>query len=181
VPTLTKLLSISEHAACWGIVTRAMHNRLSAIRPDQQGSGVRGNPNLYSAEVVARVMLGSTAEEANERLDLDQERARQAKASADKLELENALRRGEVAPMNFMSDEITQYTRQLAAFLDGLGPNMRRILPHLAETDHARVDAHLIHERSRLSTRLASASEPVETDQGSGRGAVNSTAEAIGG
>ena len=61
MPTTKKLMKISEHAACWGIVARAMHTRLQEVEPDQRGAGVRGSASLYSAEVVARVMLGDGA------------------------------------------------------------------------------------------------------------------------
>lgn len=151
-----KLLKIEDLAALWGVSSRAVREWLSDTRPAQTGTGRRGSPNLYTVPQVAalRYGVGGTGV-TDQRLDLEQERARQAHETANKLALENALTRGEVAPIDHFETEIEQYTRQLAALLDGIGPNLRRLLPHLSDADHHRIEQHIADERNRFSAGLA--------------------------
>lgn len=165
-----KLLKIEDLAALWGVSSRAMREWLSDQRPAQTGTGRRGSPNLYTVPQVAALRYGVGGTGTNDqRLDLEQERARQAHETANKLALENALTRGEVAPIQHFETEIESYTRQLAALLDGITPNLRRLLPHLSDADHHRIDQYITDERNRFSSGLAG--DPESDGSGEAEGA----------
>ena len=144
--------------------------------PSRPGAGHKGDPNLYTVPDVYQYRFGET--DGDVRLNLEQERARQAKESADKLALENALTRGEVAPAEHFDSALFSYTSQVKSFLDAISANLRRKFPHIEERDHYRIGVYIDEERNRLSARLAGDSEADEVGDQESCGAAESTAAA---
>jgi phage terminase Nu1 subunit (DNA packaging protein) len=152
-----KLCPITELAELFGVDVRTMRDWLQGLPADVPGKSGRGNAALWTVtRLITHKFLRGESSATGADLDLDQERARQAKASADKLELENAVRRGEFAPVEIFDSAFMDYTRQVTSMLDGLEPNLRRILPHLSESDYSRIHNHIASERERIAARLQS-------------------------
>lgn len=155
MPNTPKLCPITELAELWGVDVRTMRDWLRGLPADVPGKSGRGNAALWTVpRLITHRFVRSSGSDEGEALDLDQERARQAKASADKLEIENAVRRGEFAPVDVFDAAFLEYTRVVTAMLDGLEPNLRRLLPHLSESDYSRIYQHLATERDRIAARL---------------------------
>lgn len=165
MPNTAKLCAITELAELFGIDVRTMREWLRGLPADVPGKSGRGNAALWSVpRLVAHKFARPGAAGGGEALDLERERARQAKATADKLELENAVKRGEFAPVEIFDAAFLDYTRQVTSMLDGLEPNLRRLLPHLSQADYQRIYNHLASERERIAARLESDSNEVAQD-----------------
>ena len=142
------LLSVTELAQVLEMTQGNMSKRLKDLEPDL----LEGNAKFYRLVRVLAHINGND-------LDPTYERARLSKEQADKLALENAVSRGELAPLEFFESTVTRYTRQVAAMLDAVPNRLRQMLPHLTPLDFARIEGLLTNERQRLADRLASGEE----------------------
>ena len=68
-------------------------------------------------------------------LDLTEERARLARAQSERIEMENAVKRGELAPIDTLRDVLAPVVAQIAAQLDAVPGKLKREAPHLTATD----------------------------------------------
>jgi len=68
-------------------------------------------------------------------LDLEQERAREAKERTDKLAMENAERRGELAPVEVLRDAQANNCGQHAAIFDAIPAKIKRRVPRLTANE----------------------------------------------
>lgn len=168
--------SVRELGAFWGWPERTMRDSINGLTPDYQGTGNRGDPNKYAVDRVAR-HLYATRDDHDDPLILEEQRARQAKETADKLALENAVTRGELVPPEVAAQESERFVRRIIAFMDSLPAAFVRLLPHLEANDHARIRRTLIHERNQFAQDLASsygeaASAPGDADHDDARSAA---------
>jgi hypothetical protein len=161
-----KLYSVNALADELGLDRRTIKRRLVNVTPDR-GEGTN-RPTWYMTTV--RSHLG-----ADEALDLTKERARLASEQADKQAMDNAQRRGEVAPMSYYEEKIESYARQLMAVLNVIPPLIRQTLPHMTHIDHARIETIFAREQDRLADRLASGGEE---SKGGGRASSGPDSEA---
>jgi phage terminase Nu1 subunit (DNA packaging protein) len=63
--------------------------------------------------------------------ELAAERARLAREQADKIAMQNAVTRGELAPVALIEEVLTKAASKVAAVLDSIVPNVRRRVPEL--------------------------------------------------
>jgi phage terminase Nu1 subunit (DNA packaging protein) len=175
-----RLCTIVELAALFDVNVRTIRNWTTGLPPDVEGRSGRGNAARWS---LPRLINHKTPRDTGSggRLDLEQERARQAKESADKLEFENMVRRGVFAPLSVFDEAFQGYTRQVTSMLDGVTPNLRRLLPHLSEADHQRIYNHLATERERIAARLERGLWSNEPGGEEGSEAMEATAETLAG
>jgi terminase small subunit / prophage DNA-packing protein len=68
-------------------------------------------------------------------LDLTEERARLARAQSERIEMENAVKRGELAPIDTLRDAIIPAMTQISALMDAIPVKLKREAPHLTATD----------------------------------------------
>ena len=68
-------------------------------------------------------------------LDLTEERARLARAQSERIEMENAVKRGELAPIDTLRDVLVPVVAQIAAQLDAVPGKLKREAPHLTHLD----------------------------------------------
>ena len=68
-------------------------------------------------------------------LDLTEERARLARAQSERIEMENAIKRGEIAPIDTLRDALVPVVAQIAAHLDAIPGKLKREAPHLTASD----------------------------------------------
>lgn len=172
----TPVYSVRELGVIWGWPERTMRDAMAGLTPDHLGTGSRGDPNKYAADRVARHLYQSQSEGA-EPLILEQERARQAKETADKLALENKVSRAELIPAEVAAADAERFIRRLIAFLDALPAAFVRLLPHMEANDHARIRRTLINERNNFAADLEQSyggaiGGPGEADKGDARSAA---------
>lgn len=131
-----------------------MRDAMGGMTPDHMGTGARGDPNKYALDRVARHLYQSHSD-GDEPLILEEQRARQAKETADKLALENKLTRQELIEPEVAAAQSEKFARQLVAFLAALPASLVRMLPHLESNDHARIRRAIIAEQNKLASELA--------------------------
>ena len=68
-------------------------------------------------------------------LDLTEERARLARAQSERIEMENAVKRGELAPIDTLRDAMIPAMTQISALMDAIPVKLKREAPHLTATD----------------------------------------------
>jgi len=68
-------------------------------------------------------------------LDLTEERARLARAQSERIEMDNAVTRGELAPIDTLRDTLAPVVAQIAAHLDAIPGKLKREAPHLTASD----------------------------------------------
>ena len=103
--------------------------------------------------------------------NLTRERARLAKENADKVARENAVARGEYAPLAVLEAALGHVARQLATQLDSVVPTLRRRHPDLPAAALRQVADVLIQCRELCAqTNLADAAtdEDLEDDDQNG-------------
>jgi hypothetical protein len=147
-----RLITIKEIAQMRGVTDQAVNKQIGDLEPVEPRSGNRA----------ARYSLDSYIARMNTRpgrRSFDEERTRLTKEQADKQTMDNAERRGELAPMSYYEEQIESYARRLVAVLDVIPPSIRQTLPHLTNLDHARIDAVFTQERDRLADRLVAGTD----------------------
>jgi phage terminase Nu1 subunit (DNA packaging protein) len=143
-----RLITIKEIAQMRGVSDQAVNKQIGDLEPVELRSGNRA----------ARYSLDSYIDRVNTRpgrRSFDEERTRLTKEQADKQAMDNAERRGELAPMSYYEEQIESYARQLVAILDIIPPAIRQTLPHLSRSDYARIDAIFTQERGRFADRMS--------------------------
>lgn len=168
-----QLLTVKQIADLYGLTPQGVRHQLKGVAPDEQGG--KGKASRYSIVRYSTHVFGR-AGDSESPLDLTQERARLAREQADRQAMDNAERRGELAPMSWFEEQIAGYTRQLAAMLDALPMRIRQSLPHLTTIDHARIDRLLAEERARMARRLAGGGENGADGSGSSSNAAGEAA-----
>lgn len=104
---------------------------------------------------------GAAGRASSEGLDLTAERARLAAAQADKLEMELAVTRAELAPVSVIEQVLVNAGVKAAAALDAIPDSLKRRLPGLSDDD---IDV-VRQEIARARNAVASLSlEDVEED-----------------
>lgn len=142
-----KLVTISEVAELTGSTFRTVRRRLAEAGIEPQKRTPKSD--LFASDLALRaVLIESAAADDGADLDLDEQRARLAKAQADRVEVENAVRAGELLEL---SDTFDGWTRLIAAArAKFIGLHMK-LAPQLA----AMTDPAAIAEAIRLEVWAA--------------------------
>jgi phage terminase Nu1 subunit (DNA packaging protein) len=100
--TEPQLISYRDIGGLFGVSNRTARSWCEGLAPDMPGGN--GAPNKFTLMRVIEhhFLVRGTPE--GEQLDLDQERARQAKEQADKLGMANAVERGELVRMSSIEE-----------------------------------------------------------------------------
>lgn len=102
-------------------------------------------------------------------LDLAGERARLARAQAEKVEMQNAVTRGELAPVVLIEQVLTNTAARIAGIFDALPGAIRRRVPLLTAGDVDLIAAEVAKARNRVaSMSLADLEQPGEDGQAEG-------------
>lgn len=97
--------------------------------------------------------------------ELSTERARVARATAERIEMANAVTRSEYAPVGVLESVLSDIARQLASRLDALVPLIRRRLPDLQASVLTQIDNEINACRALCaSANLADADKLVDGD-----------------
>jgi len=84
-------------------------------------------------------------------LDLTEERARLAAAQADKLELELAVTRAELAPVATIESVLVRAGGKVGAILDAVPQTLKRRLPHLTSSDLEQIQTEIAKARNAVA------------------------------
>jgi hypothetical protein len=116
-----------------GIPYRDLCEYLKGTKPD----GLRGESQAeFFLSTVLAALFRAREQEPSEALDLDQQKARLAKEQADKISMENAIRRGEQVPRDattrVWAGALTSFRARLLAAPSKLAPQVNPENPNLA-------------------------------------------------
>jgi terminase small subunit / prophage DNA-packing protein len=84
-------------------------------------------------------------------LDLTEERAKLARAQSERIEMELAIKRGEIAPIDSLRDALIPVVSQVAAMLDAVPVKLKREAPHLTATDLEIVKREIANARNLMA------------------------------
>lgn len=84
-------------------------------------------------------------------LNLSDERARLAAAQADKVEMENEVMRGELAPVSVLERVLSHAANKVVALLDTLPGAIKRRVPALTESDVGFVRREIARMRNEIA------------------------------
>lgn len=93
----------------------------------------------------------SGRQQSGEKLDLDVQRARLAAAQAERIELENGVKRGELAPADILEQVLAAAGSKVAATLDAIPATLKRRLPMLTDADIGVVRRELAQARNAIA------------------------------
>jgi len=85
-------------------------------------------------------------------LDLATERARLAKEQADKVEMQNAITRGELAPMVLFEQVLTSTASKVAGIFDAIPGMVRRRVPQLTAAEIDMITGEITKARNIVAT-----------------------------
>ena len=83
--------------------------------------------------------------------ELSTERARVARATAEKIEMANAVTRRELAPVAQLEVVVNDAAKKLASGLDALVPEIRRTMPEVPAAVLAKISAKVVDLREDLA------------------------------
>lgn len=170
--------TINQLAELFGVADTTMRQWLRDVDPDVKPDGTYGKRWCVMTVVQARWLTAQVPAGETQVLDLTAERARLAAEQADRQSMINAAQRGELAPIDYYSEAITNYTSAMASAWDAVPMQLRQRLPHLTQIDHATIETIFADERGRLADRLASGAFEDGEDPGGSSGLVESPATA---
>ena len=81
-------------------------------------------------------------------LDLATERARLAREQADKIAMQNAVTRGELAPVSLIEEVLTKSSSKIAGVFDAIPGKVRRRVPKLTTDDLELISAEVAKARN---------------------------------
>lgn len=84
-------------------------------------------------------------------LDLEVEKARLAAAQADKIEMENEVRRGEVALVSVLEAVLSQTGSTVSAILDSIPSTLKRRISTLSASDVLIVETEIARARNAIA------------------------------
>lgn len=97
--------------------------------------------------------------------DLDTERARLASAQADKIEMENAVRRGELAPVAILESVLTRAGSIISATLEAIPATLKRRFPSLTADDVTVIRKELASARNAMAALSLEEIEEADDDE----------------
>lgn len=176
-----KKINKTELAAMLGVTQKTITSYQSQGLPFQ--SNERGKSNIYDTEEVIKWFIDREIArrygdpgQATEKLDREYEQARYSKAQADGKEIENAIKRGELAPVDFLTDVLSHVASQIAAVLDSIPQKVKRRVPKLTASEVEIVKREIIKAQNaaaRMDTNL----EKLVEDFIRAKGGVKATRE----
>lgn len=97
--------------------------------------------------------------------ELTSERARVARETADKIAMENAVRRREHAPVGLLEVVLSHIARQIATRLDALVPQIKRRIPSIDPAALAMIEADLATCRELCASVNLADAERLEREE----------------
>lgn len=121
-----------------------------------------GNWLLSYCGHIRDVAAGRQPVEGTKTLDPAEEKARLYAAQADKIEMENSVARGELAPVSVLEEVLTRAGTKVSAAMDAIPTALKRRLPNLTDADLTIVRRELAKARNAVA---ALSLEDLEADE----------------
>jgi phage terminase Nu1 subunit (DNA packaging protein) len=125
-----------------------------------------GNWLLSYCGHIRDVAAGRHSGEDDRKLDPAEEKARLYAAQADKIEMENAVARGELAPVSVLEDVLTRAGTKVSAAMDAIPTALKRRLPNLTDADLTVVRRELAKARNAVASLSLEDLEADEENEG---------------
>lgn len=81
-------------------------------------------------------------------MDLATERARLAREQADRIAMQNAVTRRELAPVSLLEQILARTGTRVASILDGIAPAIKRRLPDMPSAEYQAIQAEVAKARN---------------------------------
>ena len=130
----------SELVEIFGVAPNTITNYKRAGMPSITTTS-RGKKDVYdTADCIAwwverQILSRFGDKDISDQIDKEYEQGRLARAQADGKEIENQIKRGELAPVSFISEVLSKVTSQVAAVLDSIPQKIKRRVPGLTAND----------------------------------------------
>lgn len=105
----------------------------------------------YKLEKIEAKYQAELPESSEGYLDLDQQRARKAKADADAQEMKNAVMRRELAPVKVIELVLGNVGSQIGSYLDTIKNEIKRRVPGIKAADLSKIEAIVVKARNAAS------------------------------
>lgn len=125
-----------------------------------------GNWLLSYCGHIRDIAAGREARPDAKELDPAEQKARLYAAQADKVEMENAVARGELAPVSVLEDVLTRAGTKVSASLDAIPTALKRRLPNLTDADLTIVRRELAKARNAIASLSLEDLEADEENEG---------------
>lgn len=99
-------------------------------------------------------------------LDLATERAGLAKAQRERIEMQNAVTRGELAPVGLIEEVLSKAGGKIAGMLEAIPGGVRRRVPALSADEINTIAAEIVRVRNIVATMSLADLREVEDDDG---------------
>lgn len=109
-----------------------------------------------------REIAAGRTRQSDDSIDLVSERARLAAAQADKIEMENNVKKGELAPVAVLEEVLVRAGGKIAAQLDTIPASLKRRIPSLTDSDIGFVRREIAKARNAVANLNL---EDVEADE----------------
>lgn len=158
---LSTKLTQAAFGALVGISQAAVSQLMSrgVLTPDAAGSA-------WLVEYCSHLREQAAGRAAEGGLDLASERARVAKEQADKLAMQNAVTRKEMAPTYILEDLLAKAGGRVGSILDTIPGMIKRRMPSLNAVDVAAIKAEVDKARNMIAHLSLSDVEQTEDDAG---------------
>ena len=137
----------TEIAAHLDMSDRAVREFLAAAGIEQKAETLSGIRVAYIRRQ-REVAAGRGAEGG---VDLAAERALLARAQKERIEMQNAVTRGELAPVALIEEVLTKAASKVAGILDAIPGMIRRRVPLLTAADIERIAMEIAKARNRVA------------------------------
>ncbi|QRF90285.1 DNA packaging Nu1 [Alcaligenes faecalis] len=109
-----------------------------------------------------REIAAGRTRQSDDSVDLVSEKARLAAAQADKIEMENNVKKGELAPVAVLEEVLVRAGGKIAAQLDTIPASLKRRIPSLTDSDIGFVRREIAKARNAVANLNL---EDVEADE----------------
>ncbi len=125
-----------------------------------------GNWLLSYCGHIRDIAAGRQAGEETRTLDPAEEKARLYAAQADRIEMENSVARGELAPVSVLEEVLTRAGTKVSAAMDAIPTAQKRRLPNLTDADLTIVRRELARARNAIASLSLEDLEADEENEG---------------
>jgi terminase small subunit / prophage DNA-packing protein len=173
---LEKPLTQSAFGSLVGISQQAVSDLMSrgVIKPgDAARDWLMGYCSNLREQAAGRMAVGE--------LDLVSERARESKERADKLAMQNAVTRDELAPVHVIEQVLSRAGSRVAGILDAIPGALRRRLPLLTSEDVKLIEREIARARNIVAAVSLQDLEPDDGIAAAGERGSSASADVIEG
>lgn len=177
-----KKVTHGELMEIMGVSTNTLTKYHRSGMPIFQLTG-RGKKNIYDTEDVIMWWVDNEIQKRfgdlnpdGDAVDKEYEQGRLARAQADGKEIENDIKRGELAPVEFISILLGRITSQIASILESIPQKVKRRVPGLSANDIEIIKKEIVKTQN-AAAKVEINLEELVRNYVSSKGGVRTTGE----